>query len=109
MIPADVHERVSDSYRLFLSLLYCEKPVVTGAFTVEGFDVLRDLQLVEGHVALESDLLRNHVGGADEAVFLEQWCRDIEMLVVAVVEGEAHRSGRVLRQRAHRPHVQREG
>jgi trimethylamine--corrinoid protein Co-methyltransferase len=44
-IPADVHENVSDSYRLFLSLLYCDKPVVTGAFTVEGFEVIRDLQL----------------------------------------------------------------
>ena len=32
-IPADVPENVSDSYRLFLSLLYCEKPVVTGALS----------------------------------------------------------------------------
>ncbi len=44
-IPADVPEEISDSYRLFLSLLYCEKPVVTGAFTIEAFDVMRDLQL----------------------------------------------------------------
>lgn len=44
-IPADVHEKVSDSYRLFLSLLYCEKPVVTGAFTIESFAVMKDLQL----------------------------------------------------------------
>ena len=44
-IPADVHERISDSYRLFLSLLYCDKPVVTGAFTVDAFEVFRDLQL----------------------------------------------------------------
>jgi trimethylamine--corrinoid protein Co-methyltransferase len=44
-IPADVPERISDSYRLFLSLLYGEKPVVTGAFTIEAFDVMRDLQL----------------------------------------------------------------
>ncbi|MCP4231085.1 MAG: hypothetical protein GY771_13180 [bacterium] len=44
-IPADVPEMISDSYRLYLSLLYCEKPVVTGAFTVEAFEVLRDLQL----------------------------------------------------------------
>ena len=29
MIPADVPERISDSYRLFLSLLHCAKPVVT--------------------------------------------------------------------------------
>ena len=45
MIPADVHERVSDSYRLFLSLLHCRKPVVTGAFTVDAFNIMRDLQL----------------------------------------------------------------
>jgi len=44
-IPADVPSRISDSYRLFLSLLYGEKPVVTGAFTVEAFAVMRDLQL----------------------------------------------------------------
>lgn len=44
-IPADVHEKISDSYRLYLSLLFCEKPVVTGAFTIEAFDIMRDLQL----------------------------------------------------------------
>lgn len=45
LVPADVHERISDSYRLFLSLLYCEKPVVTGTFTVEAFEIMKDLQL----------------------------------------------------------------
>lgn len=51
-IPADVHERVSDSYRLYLSLLYGEKPVVTGAFTIEAFAIMRDLQLaVRGDAA----------------------------------------------------------
>jgi trimethylamine--corrinoid protein Co-methyltransferase len=40
-----VPEDISDSYRLFLSLLYCEKPVVTGAFTIGAFDIMRDLQL----------------------------------------------------------------
>jgi len=50
-IPADVPEEISDSYRLFLSLLYCEKPVVTGAFTIEAFNIMRDLQLaVRGSV-----------------------------------------------------------
>ena len=44
-IPADVHEKISDSYRLFLSLLYGEKPVVTGAFTIEAFKIMKDLQL----------------------------------------------------------------
>jgi trimethylamine--corrinoid protein Co-methyltransferase len=45
LIPADVHERISDSYRLYLSLLYGEKPVVTGAFTIEAFEVMKDLLL----------------------------------------------------------------
>ena len=44
-IPADVTEKISDSYRLYLSLLYCEKPVVTGAFTIDGFEIMKDLQL----------------------------------------------------------------
>jgi len=45
LIPGDVHERISDSYRLFLSLLYGEKPVVTGAFTIEAFTIMKDLQV----------------------------------------------------------------
>jgi trimethylamine--corrinoid protein Co-methyltransferase len=44
-IPADVHEQISDSYRLFLSLMLCKKPVVTGAFTIDAFNIMRDLQL----------------------------------------------------------------
>ncbi len=45
LIPDDVHESISDSYRLYLSLLYCEKAVVTGAFTIESFEVMKDMQL----------------------------------------------------------------
>lgn len=45
LIPADVHDRIADSYRLYLSLLYGEKPVVTGAFTVESFAIMKDLQV----------------------------------------------------------------
>ena len=45
-IPADINEKVSDSYRLYLSLLFCEKPVVTGAFTVESFKVMKEMQLL---------------------------------------------------------------
>jgi len=45
MIPSDVTERISDSYRLYLSLLFCEKPVVTGTFTIEAFEIMKDLQL----------------------------------------------------------------
>jgi trimethylamine--corrinoid protein Co-methyltransferase len=45
LVPGDVPERISDSFRLYLSLLYCEKPVVTGAFTIEAFEIMKDLQL----------------------------------------------------------------
>jgi trimethylamine--corrinoid protein Co-methyltransferase len=45
LIPADVPGGVADSWRLFLSLLLGEKPVVTGAFSAAGFAVMRDLQL----------------------------------------------------------------
>lgn len=45
MIPDDVHERISDSYRLYLSLLFCEKPVVTGCFTIESFQVMKEMQV----------------------------------------------------------------
>jgi trimethylamine--corrinoid protein Co-methyltransferase len=45
MVPNDVHELVSDSYRLYLSLMYCEKPVVTGTFTIEAFEIMKDLQI----------------------------------------------------------------
>ncbi len=44
-IPSDVPATISDSYRLYLSLLMGEKPVVTGAFTIEAFGLMRDLQL----------------------------------------------------------------
>jgi len=43
MVPGDVHPNVSDSYRLFLSLVFGTKPVVTGAFTIEGFTIMKDL------------------------------------------------------------------
>jgi trimethylamine--corrinoid protein Co-methyltransferase len=45
LIPADVPEGISDSYRLYLSLAHGEKPVVTGAFTVASFNVMKDLQV----------------------------------------------------------------
>lgn len=45
IVATDVHEQISDSYRLFLSLLFCEKPVVTGTFTIESFDVMKDFQV----------------------------------------------------------------
>jgi trimethylamine---corrinoid protein Co-methyltransferase len=44
-IASDVPGAIQDSYRLFLCLLYGEKPVVTGAFTIESYGVMRDMQL----------------------------------------------------------------
>ncbi len=44
-IPSDVIETISDSYRLYLSLLFCEKPVITGTFTIAGFHVMKDMQV----------------------------------------------------------------
>lgn len=46
LVPSDVPPRISDSVRLYLSLCLCSKPVVTGAFTIEAFDVMRDLQVI---------------------------------------------------------------
>lgn len=45
LIPFDVNDKISDSYRLFLSLLFGKKPVVTGAFTIESFEVMKNFQL----------------------------------------------------------------
>ncbi len=55
LIASDVPGEISDSYRLYLSLMFGEKPVVTGAFTIEGFFVMKDLQLV---VRGDADSLR---------------------------------------------------
>ncbi len=44
-IPADVPAGIQDSYRLYLSLLHGEKPVVTGAFTIASFELMKDLQI----------------------------------------------------------------
>ena len=43
LIPEDVAEAVSDSYRLYLALMTGEKPVVTGAFTEEGIRPMLDM------------------------------------------------------------------
>ena len=43
IICSDVPENVSDLYRLFLCLLFNRKPVVTGTFTKESFEVMKDM------------------------------------------------------------------
>lgn len=45
MVPSDVPQEIADSIRLYLSLMLCEKSVVTGAFKIESFAVMKDLQL----------------------------------------------------------------
>ena len=45
LVAADVPGMVSDSYRLYLSLLHCRKPVVTGAFTIAAFEIMKELQV----------------------------------------------------------------
>ncbi len=45
LMSSDVPEEISDSYRLYINLLHCEKSVVSGAFSIEGFFVIRDLLL----------------------------------------------------------------
>lgn len=37
IIGSDVSEIISDSYRLYIGLLFSKKPIVTGTFRVEGF------------------------------------------------------------------------
>ncbi len=37
IVPSDVPEAIKESYRLYLSLLHGEKPIVTGTFAKEGF------------------------------------------------------------------------
>lgn len=43
LVCADVPQEISDLYRLYLALLYTNKPVVTGAFAVETWEVMKDL------------------------------------------------------------------
>jgi len=43
IISSDVPEIISDSYRLYLGLKYCTKPIVTGTFRVEGFKPMFDM------------------------------------------------------------------
>lgn len=44
-IPADVDKSVSDIYRLYLSLRYGTKPVVTGTFSRKGFNAMNQMMV----------------------------------------------------------------
>lgn len=43
LIPSDVPKEIADRYRLFISLLYSSKPVVTGTFVKQGFEVMKQM------------------------------------------------------------------
>lgn len=43
LVCADVPESMQDLYRLYLVLLYASKPVVTGAFAVETWAIMKDM------------------------------------------------------------------
>lgn len=45
VVPADVPEALADRYRLYLALLNCPKPVVTGTFEVDAFGPMKDMLL----------------------------------------------------------------
>lgn len=49
IISSDVSEIISDSYRMYIGLLFSKKPIVTGTFRVEGFEPMhRMLVAVRG-------------------------------------------------------------
>jgi len=43
MVPSDVPEAIQDLYRLYLALCYMTKPIITGIFRKESWDVMKEL------------------------------------------------------------------
>ncbi|MHA2100870.1 MAG: trimethylamine methyltransferase family protein [Candidatus Kariarchaeaceae archaeon] len=43
MICSDVPKEIADAYRLYLSLINCRKPIVTGTFRKESFSLMKDM------------------------------------------------------------------
>jgi trimethylamine--corrinoid protein Co-methyltransferase len=43
MISFDVPEAMQDRYRLYIGLQFSKKPVVTGTFTMESFEIMKDM------------------------------------------------------------------
>ncbi len=43
IICSDVPEVVADRYRLYLALIYSKKPVITGTFAKESFEIMKDM------------------------------------------------------------------
>jgi trimethylamine--corrinoid protein Co-methyltransferase len=46
-VCSDVIEEIGDLYRLYLSLLYSKKPVVTGAFRIDTLHTMKDLLVID--------------------------------------------------------------
>ncbi|MBS3819669.1 trimethylamine methyltransferase family protein [bacterium] len=50
LISSDVPETVADSYRLFISLQFSSKPIITGTFLVRGFQPMYEmLKVIRGN------------------------------------------------------------
>ena len=43
VICSDVPQGMADRYRLYLALLYCSKPVITGTFSKHSFPIMREM------------------------------------------------------------------
>lgn len=43
MIPTDVPNAMQDRYRLYIGLQFCQKPIVTGTFVLESFEIMKDM------------------------------------------------------------------
>jgi trimethylamine--corrinoid protein Co-methyltransferase len=43
MISTDVPKAMQDRYRLYIGLQFCKKPVVTGTFAMESFELMKDM------------------------------------------------------------------
>jgi len=56
LIASDVPDVISDSYRLYLGLLFSSKPLVTGTFRIEGFKPMLDMLVA---VRGSAEALRN--------------------------------------------------
>ena len=46
LISGDVPIEIADSYRLFIDLQYCIKPIITGTFSATGFEAMKALLMV---------------------------------------------------------------
>jgi trimethylamine--corrinoid protein Co-methyltransferase len=43
MISTDVPNAMQDRYRLYIGLQFCKKPIVTGTFVLESFEIMKDM------------------------------------------------------------------